>query len=185
MPGHSNGRSVLRPLLTISLIPVVISAGLRGGLAGGVAMAVLACTYGVLKTGSIWYCRRNPRFRMFPHERRRADLAHGSHVLGVCRVSAGSVNRLCTLRTGPEERLEMRDYVELTKPRITMLILICTAVGFWFACGPSFHWTAFAHALLGTALAGVGNFGTQSMVRGRVRCQDAAHAPSPSTRRKN
>ena len=32
-----------------------ISAGLRGGLAGGVAMAVLACVYGLLKTGSIWY----------------------------------------------------------------------------------------------------------------------------------
>jgi hypothetical protein len=31
-----------------------ISAGLKGGLAGGVAMAVLACLYGVLKTGSIW-----------------------------------------------------------------------------------------------------------------------------------
>jgi hypothetical protein len=32
-----------------------ISAGVKGGLAGGVAMAVLACTYGVLKAGSIWY----------------------------------------------------------------------------------------------------------------------------------
>jgi hypothetical protein len=32
-----------------------ISAGLKGGLAGGVAMAVLACVYGVLKAGSIWY----------------------------------------------------------------------------------------------------------------------------------
>jgi hypothetical protein len=31
-----------------------ISAGLKGGLAGGVAMAVLACGYGVLKAGSIW-----------------------------------------------------------------------------------------------------------------------------------
>jgi hypothetical protein len=31
-----------------------VSAGLKGGLAGGVAMAVLACAYGVLKTGSIW-----------------------------------------------------------------------------------------------------------------------------------
>src|SRR5580692_1206804 len=31
-----------------------ISAGLKGGLAGGVAMALLACMYGVLKTGSIW-----------------------------------------------------------------------------------------------------------------------------------
>ena len=32
-----------------------ISAGLKGGLAGGVAMAVLACAYGLLKAGSIWY----------------------------------------------------------------------------------------------------------------------------------
>ena len=32
-----------------------ISAGLKGGLAGGVAMAVLACTYGLLSVGSIWY----------------------------------------------------------------------------------------------------------------------------------
>ena len=32
-----------------------VSAGLKGGLAGGVAMAVLACAYGVLEAGSIWY----------------------------------------------------------------------------------------------------------------------------------
>ena len=32
-----------------------ISAGVKGGLAGAVAMAVLACAYGVLKAGSIWY----------------------------------------------------------------------------------------------------------------------------------
>lgn len=32
-----------------------ISAGLKGGMAGGVAMAVLACAYGVLKDGSIWF----------------------------------------------------------------------------------------------------------------------------------
>jgi len=32
-----------------------ISAGVKGGLAGSIAMAVLACAYGVLKTGSIWY----------------------------------------------------------------------------------------------------------------------------------
>src|ERR1700728_3475782 len=31
-----------------------VSAGLKGGLAGGVAMAVLACSYGVFKSGSIW-----------------------------------------------------------------------------------------------------------------------------------
>jgi hypothetical protein len=32
-----------------------ISAGIKGGLAGAAAMAVLACTYGALKAGSIWY----------------------------------------------------------------------------------------------------------------------------------
>src|SRR5258708_26722764 len=42
-----------RPLLPLETYPV--SAGVRGGLAGSVAMAVLACLYGLLKTGSIWY----------------------------------------------------------------------------------------------------------------------------------
>src|SRR5215468_5258381 len=32
-----------------------ISAGVKGGLAGSAAMAVLGCAYGVLKAGSIWY----------------------------------------------------------------------------------------------------------------------------------
>jgi hypothetical protein len=32
-----------------------ISAGVKGGLAGSIAMAILACAYGVLKAGSIWY----------------------------------------------------------------------------------------------------------------------------------
>ena len=32
-----------------------ISAGVRGGWAGSVAMAVLACGYGLLKVGSLWY----------------------------------------------------------------------------------------------------------------------------------
>ena len=43
----------LRAWLPVHTYP--ISAGVKGGLAGGVAMAVLACAYGLLKTGSIWY----------------------------------------------------------------------------------------------------------------------------------
>jgi protoheme IX farnesyltransferase len=50
----------------------------------------------------------------------------------------------------------MRDYLELTKPRITLLILVCTAVGYWFGCDASFHWQILAHALLGTALLASG-----------------------------
>jgi hypothetical protein len=43
----------VRAWLPIRTYP--ISAGVKGGLAGSVAMAVLACAYGVLKAGSIWY----------------------------------------------------------------------------------------------------------------------------------
>jgi hypothetical protein len=42
-----------RALLPLETYPV--SAGIKGGLAGGVAMAVLACLYGFLKQRSIWY----------------------------------------------------------------------------------------------------------------------------------
>jgi hypothetical protein len=43
----------LRAWLPVHTYPV--SAGVRGGWAGAVAMAVLACVYGLLKAGSIWY----------------------------------------------------------------------------------------------------------------------------------
>jgi len=43
----------VRAWLPVQTYPV--SAGVKGGLAGSVAMAVLACGYGVLKAGSIWY----------------------------------------------------------------------------------------------------------------------------------
>jgi hypothetical protein len=42
-----------RALLPLETYPV--SAGIKGGLAGSVAMAVLACLYGLVKQGSIWY----------------------------------------------------------------------------------------------------------------------------------
>jgi hypothetical protein len=42
-----------RAWLPVHTYPV--SAGVKGGLAGGVAMALLACAYGILKAGSIWY----------------------------------------------------------------------------------------------------------------------------------
>lgn len=43
----------LRAWLPARTYPV--SAGLKGGIAGSVAMAALACLYGVLKAHSIWY----------------------------------------------------------------------------------------------------------------------------------
>ena len=43
----------VRAWLPVQTYPV--SAGVKGGWAGSVAMAVLACAYGVLKVGSLWY----------------------------------------------------------------------------------------------------------------------------------
>jgi len=39
--------------IPVEIYPV--TAGIKGGLAGSVAMAVLACAYGILSHGSIWY----------------------------------------------------------------------------------------------------------------------------------
>jgi len=43
----------VRAWLPVETYP--ISAGVKGGLAGSVAMAIVACAYGLLKIGSIWY----------------------------------------------------------------------------------------------------------------------------------
>jgi protoheme IX farnesyltransferase len=50
----------------------------------------------------------------------------------------------------------MRDFLELTKPRITVLILVCTAVGYFFGCRTSFRLLMLVHVLLGTALMASG-----------------------------
>jgi hypothetical protein len=47
------GPDLVRAWLPLETYPV--SAGIKGGLAGGVAMAVMACAYGLLKAGRIWY----------------------------------------------------------------------------------------------------------------------------------
>jgi heme o synthase len=50
----------------------------------------------------------------------------------------------------------MRDLLELTKPRITLLILVCTAVGYSFGCRTPFRLLTFLQVLLGTALMASG-----------------------------
>jgi protoheme IX farnesyltransferase len=50
----------------------------------------------------------------------------------------------------------MRDFLELTKPRITLLILVCTAVGYSFGFQPPFRLLTFLQVLLGTALMASG-----------------------------
>ncbi len=51
----------------------------------------------------------------------------------------------------------MKHYIELTKPRITWLILMSTGVGFFFGARiAGFTWPALIHALVGTALMASG-----------------------------
>ena len=47
------GEGTHRLRLPIEVRP--LTAGLRGGLAGAVAMAVLACSYGLIAEGSVWF----------------------------------------------------------------------------------------------------------------------------------
>ncbi|HEV8232254.1 MAG TPA: heme o synthase [Thermoanaerobaculia bacterium] len=48
------------------------------------------------------------------------------------------------------------DFVELTKPRITFLVLVTTAVGYALGVGASFHPAVFVSLLVGTALVSGG-----------------------------
>jgi heme o synthase len=48
------------------------------------------------------------------------------------------------------------DFVELTKPRITFLVLVTTAVGYALGFGASFHPAVFVSLLVGTALVSGG-----------------------------
>jgi len=55
---HQVARLAVAPELARAALPLEtypVSAGVKGGLAGGVAMAVLACLYGIIRQGSIWY----------------------------------------------------------------------------------------------------------------------------------
>jgi protoheme IX farnesyltransferase len=54
----------------------------------------------------------------------------------------------------------MRDYIELTKPRITWLILMSTGIGYFFGL-PShawrdINWLLLLHTILGTGLIASG-----------------------------
>jgi protoheme IX farnesyltransferase len=48
------------------------------------------------------------------------------------------------------------DYIQLTKPRITWLILMSTAVGFYFGATSGWTWILLLHTLVGTGLIASG-----------------------------
>ena len=52
----------------------------------------------------------------------------------------------------------MKDYLALTKPRVTWLILMSTAVGYYFGLGGSWSLWVLFHTILGTGLVASGTF---------------------------
>jgi protoheme IX farnesyltransferase len=75
--------------------------------------------------------------------------------------SSECLERLTTTTSGAQ----WRDYLELTKPRITWLILMSTAVGYFYGLGGAsagwsflsrLNWLALLHTMMGTALIASG-----------------------------
>ena len=50
----------------------------------------------------------------------------------------------------------MREYIALTKPRITWLILMSTGVGYFFGAKAGWHWLTLLHTIIGTGLMASG-----------------------------
>ena len=50
----------------------------------------------------------------------------------------------------------MKDYIALTKPRITWLILMSTGVGYFFGARGMWHFFTLLHTIIGTGLIASG-----------------------------
>ena len=87
----------------------------------------------------------------------------------------------------------MRDYVELTKPRITWLILMSTAIGYFFGLPRTGSWRSFLsgvdlvslfHTIVGTALIASGTAALNQWVEREAdrRMRRTAQRPLPAGR---
>ena len=50
----------------------------------------------------------------------------------------------------------MKDYIALTKPRVTWLILMSTGVGYFFGATAGWHFLTLLHTIIGTGLIASG-----------------------------
>jgi heme o synthase len=78
----------------------------------------------------------------------------------------------------------MKDYIALTKPRITWLILMSTGVGYFFGAQrvPGWHWLTLLHTIIGTGLIASGtaalNQWYEREADGKMRRTQARPLPS-------
>ncbi len=78
----------------------------------------------------------------------------------------------------------LRDYLELTKPRITLLVLITTAAGYYMGSAGAFDLVGLAHTLLGTALVAAGTGAMNQVLERDVdgRMRRTRNRPLPAGR---
>src|SRR5579863_6414491 len=109
----------------------------------------------------------------------KSESAEADVLLGLCHTSAADgpvVRSSRTAAAAPQPQIEgsaMQKYLELTKPRITALILVCTAVGYVFGSAGPVPISTLVYALLGTALMASGtaalNQWSEATVDGQMR----------------
>lgn len=78
----------------------------------------------------------------------------------------------------------MKPYIELTKPRITWLILMSTGIGYFYGLSADWNWAVLLHTLIGTGLLASGTAAlNQWWERGAdARMFRTRHRPLPSGR---
>jgi protoheme IX farnesyltransferase len=82
----------------------------------------------------------------------------------------------------------MRDYISLTKPRVTWLILMSTGVGYFFGLGRlslwQIHWWALLHTIIGTGLMASGTAALNQWYEREAdaKMQRTSHRPLPAGR---
>jgi hypothetical protein len=94
----------VRAWLPVQTYPV--SAGIKGGWAGSVAMAVVACAYGLVSAGSIWYpinllCWPHRSTRRRSHSNRPVSTrftSTASRLRSVCTASGPRWSASCMAR---------------------------------------------------------------------------------------
>src|SRR5580704_5094632 len=76
------------------------------------------------------------------------------------RVTDKASMKAAAIESEPETRGALsgfiRDVIELVKARLTLLVLLTTAVGFYLGAEGPINWTTLLHTVLGTAAAAAG-----------------------------
>ncbi|MEM7352274.1 MAG: heme o synthase [Acidobacteriota bacterium] len=83
-----------------------------------------------------------------------------------------------------DQSSQWADFMELTKPRITMMVALTTAAGFLLASPRPLDWDLLAHTLLGTALVASAASALNQIIERRTdaRMRRTANRPIPAGR---